>query len=44
MAINPWLTRLAAKGTYWLLLLLLVALIGFELARRRARRKQRKLG
>jgi prepilin-type N-terminal cleavage/methylation domain-containing protein len=39
-----WVTRLAAKGTYWLLLLLLVALIGFELARRRARRKRRKLG
>jgi prepilin-type N-terminal cleavage/methylation domain-containing protein len=37
-------THLAAKGTYWLLLLLLVALIGFELARRRARKKRRKLG
>ena len=35
-----WLTRQAAKGTYWLLFLLLLALIGFELARRRARRKR----
>lgn len=36
-----WLTRMAARGTYWLLLMLLVALIGFELARRRAKRKRR---
>jgi prepilin-type N-terminal cleavage/methylation domain-containing protein/prepilin-type processing-associated H-X9-DG protein len=43
MDLVQWLTRLAAKGTYWLLLLLLVALFGFELARRRARKKRRKL-
>jgi prepilin-type N-terminal cleavage/methylation domain-containing protein/prepilin-type processing-associated H-X9-DG protein len=36
-----WLTRRAAKGTYWLLLLLLAALIAFELARRRARRNRK---
>ena len=35
-----WLTQLSARGTYWLLLLLLLALIGFEMARRRAQRKR----
>lgn len=36
-----WLTRVAARGTYWLLFLLLLALLAFEFARRRARRKRR---
>jgi hypothetical protein len=35
-----WLTRLSARGTYWLLFLLLLALAGFEIARRRAQRKR----
>ncbi len=35
-----WLIRMSAKGTYWLLALLLLALVGFEMARRRARRKR----
>lgn len=35
-----WLTHVSARGTYWLLFLLLLALIAFELARRRAQRKR----
>jgi hypothetical protein len=44
-AVNPWiefvrwLADKAARATYWLLFLLLVLLIAFELARRRTRRK-----
>ena len=38
-----WLANQATRGTYWLLLFLLLALIAFELARRRAQRKRRKL-
>jgi prepilin-type N-terminal cleavage/methylation domain-containing protein/prepilin-type processing-associated H-X9-DG protein len=41
LELAEWLTRHAARYTYWLLLLLLAALIAFELARRRARRKRR---
>ena len=46
-AVSPWIefvqwvTRVAARGTYWLLFLLLLALLAFEFARRRARRKRR---
>ena len=36
-----WLTRASAKVTYWLLCLLLLALVAFEIARRRAQRKRR---
>jgi len=36
-----WIARQAARYTYWLLLLLLAALVAFELARRRAQRKRR---
>jgi hypothetical protein len=35
-----WLTHTAARGTYWLIFLLLLALIAFEIARRRAKRKR----
>ena len=35
-----WLTQLSARGTYWLLFLLLLALIAFEIARRRSRRQR----
>jgi prepilin-type N-terminal cleavage/methylation domain-containing protein len=35
-----WLTREATRHTYWLVLFLLLALIAFELARRRAQRKR----
>ena len=38
-----WLANKATRGTYWLLLLLLLALIAYELARRRAQRKRRDL-
>ncbi len=41
MEFVSWLTRVAARGTYWLLFLLLVALLAFEFARRRAKRKRR---
>lgn len=34
-----WLAHQSVRGTYWLLLALLLALIAFELVRRRARRK-----
>lgn len=37
-----WVTRVAARGTYWLLFLLLLALLAFEFARRRARQKRRR--
>jgi prepilin-type N-terminal cleavage/methylation domain-containing protein/prepilin-type processing-associated H-X9-DG protein len=37
-----WLARKAAKHTYWLLLLLLAALIAFEISRRHSGRKQRR--
>ena len=36
-----WLARMATRGTYWLLFLLLLSLLAFEFARRRARRKRR---
>jgi hypothetical protein len=36
------LARKAAKHTYWLLLLLLAALIAFEISRRHSGRKQRR--
>jgi prepilin-type N-terminal cleavage/methylation domain-containing protein len=36
-----WLTRTATRHTYWLLLLLLLALVAYELNRRRAQRKRR---
>ena len=36
-----WLARKAARGTYWLLALLLVAFVAFDFARRRARRRRR---
>ena len=38
-----WLADKAARGTYWLLFLLLLALIAFELARRRAQRKRKRV-
>ena len=36
-----WLAQMATRGTYWLLFLLLLSLLAFEFARRRARRKRR---
>ena len=36
-----WLTALSARGTYWLILLLLLAMVALEFARRRARRKRK---
>jgi prepilin-type processing-associated H-X9-DG protein len=38
-----WLTGKSARGMYWLLFLLLLALIAFELARRRAQRKRKRM-
>ena len=38
-----WLANQATLGTYWLLLFLLLALIAFELARRRGQPKRKKL-
>jgi prepilin-type N-terminal cleavage/methylation domain-containing protein/prepilin-type processing-associated H-X9-DG protein len=36
-----WLANKAVRGTYWLLFLLLLALIAFEVARRRGQRKRK---
>jgi prepilin-type N-terminal cleavage/methylation domain-containing protein len=41
IAFAQWLTRASASATYWLLGLLLLALIAFEVARRRGQRKRR---
>jgi prepilin-type N-terminal cleavage/methylation domain-containing protein len=38
-----WLAHVSARGTYWLLFLLLLALIAFEIARRRAQRKRKSI-
>lgn len=40
LELAAWLTKTAARYTYWLLFLLLAALITLELARRRARRNR----
>jgi prepilin-type N-terminal cleavage/methylation domain-containing protein/prepilin-type processing-associated H-X9-DG protein len=41
IAFAQWLVQISARGTYWLLFLLLLALVAFEVARRRAQRKRR---
>jgi prepilin-type N-terminal cleavage/methylation domain-containing protein/prepilin-type processing-associated H-X9-DG protein len=43
IAFLQWLTRVSASGTYWLLFLLLLALIAFEIARRRAKHKRKRI-